>query len=69
MYSVHDKKLCIMALCSLISIQESKMPAAIKDGLDHVVRGLSMMIKTLPEAEERTYCAFILYKERPQAIN
>jgi len=49
---VHDKKLSIVALCSLMEIDPSAIPDVLKEGWPSVVAGALKLFKDLPKAME-----------------
>ncbi|KAK9447630.1 armadillo-type protein [Limtongia smithiae] len=47
---VHDKKLSILAIVTVLSHSDEEIPASIRPGLPQIVHGLVELQKTLPEA-------------------
>jgi len=47
---VHDMKLSIMALCSLLELDEASIPETLKEGWTSIVGGALTVFKMLPEA-------------------
>jgi len=47
---VHDMKLSVMALCSLLELNESEIPPSLKDGWGSIVPALLSIFKQLPDA-------------------
>lgn len=52
---VHDKKLSILALCSLLEMAPDAIPEALKDGWPGIVAGILKIFKDFPRAMEGTY--------------
>jgi site-specific recombinase len=52
---VHDKKLSIMALCSLLEMDPSTIPETLRDGWSGIVAGVLKIFKDLPSAVEGLY--------------
>ncbi|KAI8394007.1 armadillo-type protein [Radiomyces spectabilis] len=49
---VHDKKLVIVALCSLLEVPAEQMPASLVSGWSHILTSIVQMFQTLPKAVE-----------------
>lgn len=47
---VHDKKLCIMAIVSLLNIQAEQVPASVSVGWPRLLQGITILFNTLPSA-------------------
>jgi hypothetical protein len=47
---VHDKKLCIVAIISLLSMKPEQIPASVVTGWPKLLQGLTSLFKTLPSA-------------------
>lgn len=47
---VHDKKLCIVAIVSLLSLSADQIPASVSTGWPRLLQGLTGLFKTLPNA-------------------
>ncbi|KAI1755788.1 importin-beta domain-containing protein [Xylaria castorea] len=47
---VHDKKLCIVAIVSLLSINPDQIPASVSTGWPRLLQGITSLFKTLPHA-------------------
>ncbi|KAK0612295.1 armadillo-type protein [Bombardia bombarda] len=47
---VHDKKLCIVAIVSLLSIQAEQVPASVSVGWPRLLQGITVLFSTLPSA-------------------
>ncbi|KAI0012052.1 importin-beta domain-containing protein, partial [Xylariaceae sp. FL0662B] len=47
---VHDKKLCIVAIISLLSLSVDQIPASISTGWPRLLQGITGLFKTLPNA-------------------
>lgn len=52
MYRVHDKKLVIVALCSLLALPAENIPASLQAGWTQILLSISDVFQTLPEAIE-----------------
>jgi hypothetical protein len=52
---VHDKKLSILALCALLEMNPSGIPATLNDGWPGIVAGALKIFKDLPGAIESKY--------------
>lgn len=51
-YRVHDKKLVIVALCSLLELPTETIPASLQAGWSQMLNGMLIVFKTLPKAME-----------------
>ena len=49
---VHDKKLCIIAISSLLSINHDTVPESIKVGWPRLLQGVTELFRTLPAAQK-----------------
>ncbi|KKA27325.1 hypothetical protein TD95_002309 [Thielaviopsis punctulata] len=49
---VHDKKLCIAAIVSLLSIGSMNIPASVSTGWPRLLQGVTELFRTLPQAEK-----------------
>ncbi|KZZ91946.1 importin-7 [Ascosphaera apis ARSEF 7405] len=47
---VHDKKLSIVAISSLLTLQANEVPVSIQPGWPRLLQGISKLFQTLPEA-------------------
>ncbi|KAK9469786.1 armadillo-type protein [Lipomyces arxii] len=47
---VHDKKLSILAILSVISLPDEQIPASIMPGLPQLLHGMFQLLRTLPDA-------------------
>ncbi|GAW15394.1 hypothetical protein ANO14919_048030 [Xylariales sp. No.14919] len=47
---VHDKKLCIVAIVSLLSINPDQIPASVSTGWPRLLSGITSLFRTLPNA-------------------
>ncbi|KAI0476420.1 importin-beta domain-containing protein [Xylariaceae sp. FL0804] len=47
---VHDKKLCIVAIASLLSLGPDQIPASVSTGWPRLLSGITSLFKTLPNA-------------------
>jgi len=47
---VHDKKLCIVAIVSLLNISPDQIPASVSTGWPRLLQGITTLFKTLPSA-------------------
>ncbi|KAM7201418.1 nonsense-mediated mRNA decay protein 5 [Naviculisporaceae sp. PSN 640] len=47
---VHDKKLCIMAIVSLLNIPADQVPASVSIGWPRLLQGITVLFNTLPAA-------------------
>jgi len=47
---VHDKKLCIVAIISLLSLSPDQIPASVSTGWPRLLQGITSLFKTLPIA-------------------
>lgn len=50
---VHDKKLCIVAIISLLSINPEQIPASVSTGWPRLLQGITSLFKTLPNAMKK----------------
>ncbi|RUS23108.1 armadillo-type protein [Endogone sp. FLAS-F59071] len=60
---VHDKKLVIVALCSLLELPTEQLPASLQAGWSEVLNGIVNVFKTLPRAVENREQLEKLYEE------
>ncbi|RUS35493.1 armadillo-type protein [Jimgerdemannia flammicorona] len=60
---VHDKKLVIVALCSLLELPAAQLPASLQAGWSEVLNGIVNVFKTLPRAVENREQLEKLYEE------
>ncbi|KAI0688708.1 ARM repeat-containing protein [Cytidiella melzeri] len=49
---VHDKKLCLVALCALLEMEPAAIPEPVREGWPHIVAGALQVFKDLPKAIE-----------------
>ena len=54
---VHDKKLCILALCALLEMPPDTVPEPLREGWPGIVGGVLRIFKGLPKAIE-SQCFF-----------
>ncbi|PHH61237.1 hypothetical protein CDD81_671 [Ophiocordyceps australis] len=47
---VHDKKLCIVAISALLSVNAEQVPASVSVGWPRLLHGITELFRTLPEA-------------------
>ncbi|KAI0600738.1 importin-beta domain-containing protein [Biscogniauxia sp. FL1348] len=47
---VHDKKLCIVAIASLLSLNPEQIPASVSTGWPRLLQGITSLFKSLPAA-------------------
>lgn len=47
---VHDKKLSIVAICSLLTLQADEIPASVQQGWPRLLQGIVKLFQTLPIA-------------------
>lgn len=47
---VHDMKLSIMAMCSLLELEENAIPPSLKDGWSSILGGALKIFEQLPDA-------------------
>lgn len=47
---VHDKKLCIVAIASLLSLNADQVPVSVSQGWPKLLSGITVLFKTLPNA-------------------
>lgn len=47
---VHDKKLCISAICSLLTINGQNVPVSVQQGWPRLLQGIVRLFQTLPAA-------------------
>lgn len=47
---VHDKKLCIVAIASLLNLNPDQIPASVSTGWPRLLSGITSLFKTLPHA-------------------
>lgn len=52
---VHDKKLSILAMCALLTLEGHQVPAPLQSGWVAIVNGILTTFKSLPTAVARTY--------------
>ncbi|TLD22047.1 hypothetical protein PspLS_08042 [Pyricularia sp. CBS 133598] len=49
---VHDKRLCIVAISALLSINPEQIPASVSTGWPRLLQGITVLFRTLPNAEK-----------------
>ncbi|KAF2280158.1 ARM repeat-containing protein [Westerdykella ornata] len=49
---VHDKKLCISAICALLTINAQNVPVSVQQGWPRLLQGIVRLFQTLPAAEK-----------------
>ncbi|EAT84518.2 hypothetical protein SNOG_08242 [Parastagonospora nodorum SN15] len=47
---VHDKKLCISAICALLTLQAESVPVSVQQGWPRLLQGVVRLFQTLPAA-------------------
>jgi len=47
---VHDKKLCISAICSLLTLRAQDVPVSVQQGWPRLLQGVTRLFQTLPAA-------------------
>lgn len=47
---VHDKKLCISAICSLLTLRAEDVPVSVQQGWPRLLQGIVRLFQTLPAA-------------------
>lgn len=52
---VHDKKLVIVSLCSLLSLPTDKIPVSLQSGWPQILASISHVFQSLPKAVESKY--------------
>jgi importin-7 len=52
MTRVHDKKLSIMAICSLMTLKADQIPTSVQLGWPRLMQGIVKLFQTLPAAEK-----------------
>lgn len=52
---VHDKKLSIVAISSLLTLRANDVPSSVQPGWPRLLQGVSRLFETLPAAIQRTY--------------
>lgn len=52
---VHDKKLCIVAISALLSLNHEQVPASISVGWPRLLQGITELFRTLPLAMKSTF--------------
>ena len=58
---VHDKKLSIMALCTLLEMPPDTVPELLREGWPGIVGGILRIFKGLPKAiESQHFCYFVI---------
>jgi hypothetical protein len=55
---VHDKKLCISAICSLLTLRAQDVPVSVQQGWPRLLQGVTRLFQTLPAAlkSEFSFC-------------
>ncbi|KAF2748212.1 ARM repeat-containing protein [Sporormia fimetaria CBS 119925] len=49
---VHDKKLCISAICALLTLDGQSVPPSVQQGWPRLLQGIVRLFQTLPAAEK-----------------
>jgi importin-7 len=57
---VHDKKLSILAMSALLTVDASQVPPTLQDGWTGIVNGILLTFKSLPAAISSTPCSILL---------
>lgn len=52
---VHDKKLCIVAISSLLTLRANDVPTSVQPGWPRLLQGVSKLFQTLPAALKRMF--------------
>jgi hypothetical protein len=68
---VHDKKLSIVAISSLLTLRASDVPASVQPGWPRLLQGVTGLFQTLPAAMKRAFSPSLQstihrYTEHPQ---
>jgi hypothetical protein len=53
---VHDKKLCISAICSLLTLRAEDVPVSVQQGWPRLLQGVVRLFQTLPAALKSKSC-------------
>jgi hypothetical protein len=53
---VHDKKLCIVAISALLSVNHEQVPASVSVGWPRLLQGITELFRTLPNAVKSKSC-------------
>lgn len=54
-FRVHDKKLAIVTLCSLLALPADKIPVSLQSGWPQILTSLSHVFESLPDAIESKF--------------
>lgn len=60
---VHDKKLCIVAISSLLSISPDQIPASISVGWPRLLQGVTELFRTLPNAQKSAFPFLVMINQ------
>ena len=56
---VHDKKLSILAICALLTLNASEVPTSVQTGWPRLLQGVVRLFQTLPAAQKSLYCLIV----------
>jgi hypothetical protein len=57
---VHDKKLCISAICSLLMLRAENVPVSVQQGWPRLLQGVVRLFQTLPAALKSKLCLSVI---------
>lgn len=66
---VHDKKLSIAAISSLLTLKASDVPASVQPGWPRLLQGVTRLFQTLPAAMKRTLFLPTLLEHRTLTLH
>jgi hypothetical protein len=55
---VHDKKLCISAICALLTLNAQNVPVSVQQGWPRLLQGVVRLFQTLPAALKSKFSSF-----------
>ena len=61
---VHDKRLCIMAIISLLNLPPDLIPQSVSVGWPRLLQGITVLFQTLPAAMKRKFLRIVLVANR-----
>ena len=58
---VHDKKLCISAICALLILRATDVPISVQQGWPRLLQGIVRLFQTLPAAMKSEHQIFYIF--------
>jgi hypothetical protein len=61
---VHDKKLCISAICSLLTLRAQDVPVSVQQGWPRLLQGVTRLFQTLPAALKSEFPFWLVHSQQ-----